>query len=234
MLEVKNLNVSYGRIQVIKDFTFSVGKEAVGFFGPNGAGKTTLINSIIGLVKPTSGEINFEGQSLLDRETHQIVRMGISVVPQDGELFPIMTVIENLRIGSAYIKEAREKTSERLEFVFKIFPILKERAFQLAGTMSGGQQRMLAVGRALMAMPRLLILDEPSVGLQPSLVTELFEKLAVIKTEGVSVLLSEQNVKQGLKVIDRGYVVENGTVVIESTADDLKNNEHVKRSYLGL
>jgi len=234
MLEVKNLNVSYGRIQVIKDFTFSVGNEAVGFFGPNGAGKTTLINSIIGLVKPTSGEINFEGQSLLDRETHQIVRMGISVVPQDGELFPIMTVIENLRIGSAYIKEAREKTSERLEFVFKIFPILKERAFQLAGTMSGGQQRMLAVGRALMAMPRLLILDEPSVGLQPSLVTELFEKLAVIKTEGVSVLLSEQNVKQGLKVIDRGYVVENGTVVIESTADDLKNNEHVKRSYLGL
>jgi branched-chain amino acid transport system ATP-binding protein len=234
MLEVKNLNVSYGRIQVIKDFTFSVGNEAVGFFGPNGAGKTTLINSIIGLVKPTSGEINFEGQSLLDRETHQIVRMGISVVPQDGELFPIMTVIENLRIGSAYIKEAREKTSEKLEFVFKIFPILKERAFQLAGTMSGGQQRMLAVGRALMAMPRLLILDEPSVGLQPSLVTELFEKLAVIKTEGVSVLLSEQNVKQGLKVIDRGYVVENGTVVIESTADDLKNNEHVKRSYLGL
>lgn len=234
MLEVKNLNVSYGRIQVIKDFTFSVGDEAIGFFGPNGAGKTTLINSIIGLVRPTSGEINFEGQSLLDRETHQIVRMGISVVPQDGELFPIMTVIENLRIGSAYIKVAREKTSERLEFVFKIFPILKERAFQLAGTMSGGQQRMLAVGRALMAMPRLLILDEPSVGLQPSLVTELFEKLAVIKTEGVSILLSEQNVKQGLKVIDRGYVVENGTVVIESTADDLKNNEHVKRSYLGL
>ena len=234
MLEVKNLNVSYGRIQVIKDFTFSVGDEAIGFFGPNGAGKTTLINSIIGLVRPTSGEINFEGQSLLDRETYQIVRMGISVVPQDGELFPIMTVIENLRIGSSYIKEAREKTSERLEFVFKIFPILKERAFQLAGTMSGGQQRMLAVGRALMAMPRLLILDEPSVGLQPSLVTELFEKLAVIKTEGVSVLLSEQNVKQGLKVIDRGYVVENGAVVIESTADDLKNNEHVKRSYLGL
>lgn len=234
MLEVKNLNVSYGRIQVIKDFTFSVGNEAVGFFGPNGAGKTTLINSIIGLVRPTSGEINFEGQSLLDRETYQIVRMGISVVPQDGELFPIMTVIENLRIGSSYIKEAREKTGERLEFVFKIFPILKERAFQLAGTMSGGQQRMLAVGRALMAMPRLLILDEPSVGLQPSLVTELFEKLAVIKTEGVSILLSEQNVKQGLKVIDRGYVVENGTVVIESTADDLKNNEHVKRSYLGL
>ncbi|HCO69939.1 ABC transporter ATP-binding protein [Mesotoga sp.] len=234
MLEVKNLYVSYGRIQVISDFSFSVGKEAVGLFGPNGAGKTTLINSIIGLVKPKEGEILFEGESLLPYETHTIVRKGISVVPQDGELFPIMSVLENLKIGAAYIKEARDRVDERLEFVFKIFPMLKERAYQLAGTMSGGQQRMLAVGRSLMALPRLLILDEPSVGLQPSLVSELFEKLSVIKSEGVSMILSEQNVRQGLKVIDRGYVIENGTLAIESNAEDLMHNEHVKRSYLGL
>jgi len=234
MLEVKNLNVSYGRIQVVTDFSFSVGEEAVGLFGPNGAGKTTLINSIIGLVKPTSGEILFEGESLIPYETHTIIRKGISVVPQDGELFPIMNVLENLKIGAAYIKEARDRIEERLDFVFKIFPILKERAYQLAGTMSGGQQRMLAVGRALMAVPRLLILDEPSVGLQPSLVSELFEKLLAIKSEGVSMILSEQNVRQGLKVIDRGYVIENGTLAIESTAEDLMHNEYVKRSYLGL
>ncbi len=234
MLEVKNLNVSYGKIQVVRDFSFSVGKEAVGLFGPNGAGKTTLINAVIGFVKPMSGEITFEGKSLLPYETHRIVRMGIAVVPQEAELFPAMTVLENLRIGSAFIKAAREKTEERLEFVFKIFPILKERALQFAGTLSGGQQRMLAVGRTLMSIPRLLILDEPSVGLQPSLVSELFEKLQAIKEEGVSILLSEQNVMQGLKVIDRGYIVENGSVAIESTAEGLKNNEHVHRSYLGL
>ncbi|HON28681.1 MAG TPA: ABC transporter ATP-binding protein [Mesotoga infera] len=234
MLDVKNINVSYGRIQVIRDFSFHVGAEAVGLFGPNGAGKTTLINSVIGLVKPTSGSITFQGQSLLPFETHKIIRMGIAVVPQDGELFPIMTVLENLKIGAAYIKEARERIPERLEFVFKIFPILKERLYQLAGTFSGGQQRMLAVARALMSIPKLLILDEPSVGLQPSLVSELFEKLSMIKNEGVSILLSEQNVRQGLKVIDRGYVIENGTLAIESIADDLMHNEHVKKSYLGL
>ncbi|MBU4509411.1 ABC transporter ATP-binding protein [bacterium] len=234
MLEVKNINVYYGKLHVIWDFSLIVDGKAVGIFGPNGAGKTTLINTIVGLVKPASGQIIFNGKPITNLETHQIIRKGIAIVPQERELFPFMSVLENLNSGAAYIPNAREKMEENLEFAFEIFPILKQRVAQLAGTLSGGEQRMLAIGRALMANPKILILDEPSVGLQPSLVLELFEKLNMIKKEGVSILLTEQNVRQGLKVIDRGYVIENGRIVLEDNAENLTNNDYVKKSFLGL
>ncbi|MBU4226562.1 MAG: ABC transporter ATP-binding protein [Chloroflexi bacterium] len=234
MLEVKNINVYYGKLHVIWDFSLIVDSKAVGLFGSNGAGKTTLINTIVGLVKPASGQIIFNGKPITNLETHQIIRKGIAIVPQERELFPFMSVLENLNSGAAYIPNAREKMEENLEFAFEIFPILKQRVAQLAGTLSGGEQRMLAIGRALMANPKILILDEPSVGLQPSLVLELFEKLNMIKKEGVSILLTEQNVRQGLKVIDRGYVIENGRIVLEDNAENLTNNDYVKKSFLGL
>ncbi|MEJ5230290.1 MAG: ABC transporter ATP-binding protein [Pseudothermotoga sp.] len=234
MLEIKDLNVAYGKIQVLWDLSLKIGSEAVGLFGPNGAGKTTLINCIVGMIKPMSGGIFFEGQNIVGMETHKIVRLGIALVPQERELFPLMSVEENLRSGAAYISHARDHIIDSMNFVFTIFPVLKERLSQKAGTMSGGEQRMLAVGRALMSRPKLLILDEPSVGLQPSIVIEMFSKLREIRKEGVAVLLTEQNVKQGLKVIDRGYVIENGRIVLEDESKNLAQNEHVKKAYLGV
>ncbi len=235
MLEINNLDVSYGRIQVIWDLSMKIGdNEAVSIFGSNGAGKTTLIKAIMGLVKDKSGSIKFNGEELIGLPTHEIVKKGIALVPQKRELFPLMSVKENLKLGSAYIPNARDKTNENLDFVYNIFPILKEREKQLAGTMSGGQQRMLALGRALMSNPKLLILDEPSVGLQPSLVTELFKKMGDIKKEDVSILLAEQNVQQGLKIIDRGYVLENGKIEMEDTVEGLSSNEEIQKTYLGI
>ena len=194
-----------------------VQQESVGLFGPNGAGRRTLINAIVGLVRPSGGDILFEGQSLLSLKTHQRMRRGIAVVPQERELFPAMTVLENLRAGCSYIPGAKEKIDERFDVVLGLFPILKERFRQLAGTMSGGQQRMLAIGRALMADPRLLILDEPSGGLQPNLVKELFHRLSEIK-KTVALIIAEQNVRQCLQAIDRGYVIENGRISLEGQA----------------
>jgi len=234
MLEIKNINVYYGKLHVIWDFSLIVDNMAVGLFGPNGAGKKALINTIVGLIKPESGQIIFNGKPITNLETHQIIREGLAIVPQERELFPFMSVLENLNSGAAYIPSAREKMEENLGFVFGIFPILKQRVVQLAGTLSGGEQRMLAIGRALMANPKILILDEPSVGLQPSLVSELFEKLKMIKKEGVSILLTEQNVRQGLKVIDRGYVIENGRTVLEDNAENLAHNDYVRKSFFGL
>lgn len=235
MLEINNLDVSYGRIQVIWDLSMKIGDdEAVSIFGSNGAGKTTLINAIMGLVKNKTGSIKFNSEDISNLATHEIVKKGIAMVPQKRELFPLMTVKENLKLGAAYIPAAKDKIQESLEFVYNIFPILKEREKQLAGTMSGGQQRMLALGRALMANPKLLILDEPSVGLQPSLVTELFKKMGEIKKEDVSILLAEQNVQQGLKIIDRGYVIENGQIEMEDTVEGLSSNEKIQKTYLGI
>jgi branched-chain amino acid transport system ATP-binding protein len=233
MLELRNINVFYGKLHILWDLSLEVGKESVGLFGPNGAGKTTLINVVLGLVKPISGEIRFDGGSLLPLETYQKIRRGISVVPQERELFPAMTVMENLRTGAAYIREAKGKAQENLDFVFGIFPPLKERVKQPAGTLSGGGQRMLAIGRALMANPKMLILDEPSCGLQPSLVSDLFHRLKEIK-EKVSLLIAEQNVRQCLKAIDRGYVIENGRIVMEKNSRDLAGDDHIRKSYLGL
>ena len=233
MLEVKNLNVFYGKLQILWDLSMQVGNESVGMFGPNGAGKTTLINAILGLVKPVSGEIILDGTSLLKMETDEIIKQGISIVPQERELFPLMTVEENLRAGNAYIPSARKKYKERLEYVLTMFPILKERLDQPAGSMSGGQQRMVAIGRALMADPKILILDEPSGGLQPSIVTEVFHRLKDIK-ESISILVTEQNVRQALKAIDRGYILENGKIAMADTAQNLAGNDHIRKSYLGI
>ncbi len=235
MLEINNLDVSYDKIQVIWDLSLKISNnEAVGIFGPNGSGKSTLIKAIMGLVSAGSGEVIYNGESITDFETHNITKKGIALVPQRRELFPLMSVKENLRLGAAYIPKARKRIEENLQSIYQIFPILKEREKQLAGTMSGGQQRMLAVGRALMSNPKLLILDEPSIGLQPSLVTDLFKKLNEIKKQDVSVLLAEQNVRQGLKVIDRGYVLENGKIAFADNAEKLSNNEHIQKTYLGL
>jgi branched-chain amino acid transport system ATP-binding protein len=233
MLALRNINIFYGKLHILWDLSLEVGKESVGLFGPNGAGKTTLINAVLGLVRPVSGEIQFDGESLFSLDTYQRIRRGISVVPQERELFPMMTVIENLRAGAAYIPGAKPKVQERLDFVFGIFPVLRERTKQPAGTLSGGGQRMLAIGRALMADPKMLILDEPSSGLQPSLVSDLFHRLKEIKAK-VSLLIAEQNVRQCLKAIDRGYVIENGRIVMEKGAQDLAGNDHIRRSYLGL
>jgi branched-chain amino acid transport system ATP-binding protein len=233
MLTLRGVNVSYGKLHILWDLSLQVGQESVGLFGPNGAGKTTLINTLLGLVKPTSGEILFAGETLLALKTHQRIRRGIAVVPQERELFPTMTVLENLMSGALHIPRAKQKAREQLDTVIQLFPVLKERFKQQAGTMSGGQQRMLAIGRALMADPLLLILDEPSGGLQPSLVSELFERLGKIK-ERVAILVAEQNVRQCLKAIDRGYVIENGRVVMEKNVEELTNNDYIRKSYLGI
>lgn len=233
MLALKDVNVSYGKLHILWDLSLEVGQESVGLFGPNGAGKTTLINTLLGLVKPTSGEILFAGENLLALPTHQRIRLGIAVVPQERELFPTLTVLENLKSGAVHIPRARQKAKEQLDTIVQLFPVLKDRFKQPAGTMSGGQQRMLAIGRALMADPLLLILDEPSGGLQPSLVSELFERLGKIK-EKVAILVAEQNVRQCLKAIDRGYVIENGRVVMEKNAAELTSNDHIRKSYLGI
>jgi len=235
MLSIKNLDAFYGKLHVLWDISLDIGNESVGIFGPNGAGKTTLINCIIGLVKPANGDIQFEGQSLINVDTYRIARAGISVVPQERELFPLMTVAENLEAGAAYIRSALPKKKERLEFVFNIFPVLKLKSMLYAAILSGGEQRMLAIARALMASPRLLILDEPSTGLQPSLTTDLFLRLKQIRqSENIAVLIAEQNVRQCLKAIDRGYVIENGRIALQDSAEALKDNDYVRRSYLGL
>jgi branched-chain amino acid transport system ATP-binding protein len=233
MLTLKEVNVSYGKLHILRDISLQVGQESVGLFGPNGAGKTTLINTLLGIVTPTSGDITFAGDNLLALKTHQRIQTGIAVVPQERELFPTMSVLENLNSGALHNPRARHKVKEQLEIVVELFPVLRDRFKQLAGTMSGGQQRMLAIGRALMADPRLLILDEPSGGLQPSIVSELFERLGAIKTK-VAILVAEQNVRQCLKAIDRGYVIENGRVVMEDNAGNLKSNDHIRKSYLGI
>jgi len=233
MLEIKNMNVFYGKLHILWDLSLSIGNESIGLFGPNGAGKTTLINAILGLVKPASGEILFHGENILSVKTHEIIRKGIAVVPQERDLFPLMTVQENLRAGASYVPAARNRIQERLEFCLTAFPQLKSRLKQRAGTLSGGGQRMVAIARALMADPKLIILDEPTGGLQPSIVTELFHQLKELKAH-VSVLVAEQNVRQCLKAIDRGYLLENGRKMLEDSAEALAGNDHIRRSYLGI
>ena len=233
MLKLESINCSYGKLKVINNVSMSIKNESVGVFGPNGAGKTTLINALMGMLPVQSGRIIYEDEDITKNKTHEIARKGIALVPQERELFPWMSVLDNLELGAVFIPNAKDKLSERLDFVFQMFPILKERSSQMAATMSGGQQRMLAIGRALMANPDLLILDEPSLGLQPSIVSDLFDKLGELK-KVLSILVTEQNVRESLRSIDRGYVLENGSIVIEDTAEGLSNNPQVIASYLGL
>lgn len=233
MLQIRELEVSYGRIPVLRGVSLTVGNESVGLFGPNGAGKTTLINAIMGFLRPRAGSATVDGQDLTTLRTHQIARAGIALVPQERELFPGMSVGDNLELGAVYIPRARALMEKQRETVLGLFPVLRERYRQLAGTLSGGQQRMVAIGRALMANPRLLILDEPSLGLQPSIVSEVFERLAQLKAT-VSILVTEQNVRESLRAVDRGYVLENGSIALQDSAEGLSNNPHVIASYLGI
>jgi len=234
MLEVKNVDVFYGDVQVLWDVSFNVQKgEIVALIGANGSGKTTSLNTVSSILKPKKGSVTYEGQALHTRAPHELVGLGIAHVPEARRLFAEMTVKENLLLG-ALTPEAKKARPEMLEKVYGIFPRLKEREKQAAGTMSGGEQQMCAIARGLMSKPRLLMLDEPSLGLSPILVTDIFRVITEVHDAGVTVLLIEQNVFKTLAVADRAYVLENGRIVLTGTGKDLLNDEHVKKAYLGV
>lgn len=234
MLEVSGINVSYGGAHVLWGVSLDVAKdEMVTVVGSNGAGKSTLLKTISGLVRPTTGEITFRGERIDGLPPYRIVEMGIAHIPEGRKLFPQLTVLENLSLG-AYTKRAHEKKKETLEQVFNRFPILRERQKQLASTLSGGEQQMLAIARGLMSQPELLVLDEPSLGLAPRLVMQVFDSIREIKQTGVEVLLVEQNVRHALELADRAYVLETGRVTLEGPCRELVNDEHVKKAFLGL
>ena len=231
ILEVKDLHVSYGGIKAVKDISFAVPKgEVVTLIGANGAGKSSTLRSIVGLVKPESGSIQFEGAQLAGLPTDQIVSKGITLVPEGRRVFPDLTVLENLKIGAYMRKDSLE---EDLNWVHDLFPRLKERSWQLAGTLSGGEQQMLAIGRALMSRPELIMMDEPSLGLAPIIVQGVFDIIREINKQGVTILLVEQNANMALKAADLGYVMETGQITLSGTGKELAENEEVKAAYLG-
>ena len=233
MLEVKNLNVHYGVIHALKDVSMEVKEgEIVSLIGANGAGKTTLLHSISGLLKKTSGDIIFLGHSLHKTSAKNIVKKGITQVPEGRHIFPGMSVYENLIIG-AYLRKDKEGIKEDLNNIYQRFPILKQRSNQDASTLSGGEQQMLAMGRALMARPKILLLDEPSMGLAPILVKEIFQIIKDINAEGTTVLLVEQNAKMALSIADRGYVMETGKIVMSGTGAELIESSDIQKAYLG-
>ncbi len=233
MLTIKNLEVAYGKIQVLwgVDLTINEG-EIIALVGANGAGKTTLLKTISGMLKPKAGEIRFNGGSLSRATPRDIVRHGVVHVPEGRKLFPEMNVLDNLLMGGYMISTSER--AKRLEEVFRLFPILKERERQMAGTLSGGEQQMAALARGLMAQPKLLMLDEPSLGLAPLMVEKIFEAVEAIHREGVTVLLVEQNVHEALGLADRAYVLENGKIALEGIGKDLLADEHVRGAYLGI
>ena len=234
LLELRGVEVAYGDLPALRGVSVSVeAGETLSVVGANGAGKTTMLRAISGLMRPRAGQILFDGERLDSLPSHAIVGRGVVQVPEGRKIFPSLTVLENLELGS-YVAAAKARRREGLEEVFGLFPRLKERERQAAGTMSGGEQQMLAIGRALMARPRLLMLDEPSLGLAPIIVTEIFRIIGEINRSGTTVLLVEQNTRQALALSRRGYVLENGRVVLEGTGAELLGNEHVKRAYLGM
>jgi branched-chain amino acid transport system ATP-binding protein len=234
MLELNAVNTYYGKVRALWDVSLRVDeKEIVALVGANGAGKTTMLNTISGMIHPTSGSVQFCGQRIDRLLSYQIVKIGISHIPEGGKPFPDMTVHENLEMG-AYHDATWRKREETFEQVYKIFPILKERAGQLARTLSGGERQMLAVGRGLMSRPKLCALDEPSYGLSPILVKEIFNVIKTLRDQGMTLLLVEQNVQQTLEIADRSYVLENGRIVSEGKSRDLLQNDHIKKAYLGL
>ena len=234
MLSVEGLSVFYGDIQVLWNASFQVERsEIVTMLGPNGAGKTTLMKTISGLLRPASGSVRFENQRLDRLPPYRIVEQGVVQVPEARQLFPEMSVAENLDLG-AYLPAARTRRAESLAWVEELFPILAERRRQLAGTLSGGQQQMLAIGRALMARPRLLMLDEPSLGLAPQAVADMFRAVTRINQDGIGVLLVEQNVHQALGIAHRAYVLETGRVVHEASPAQLLADPHIRAAYLGM
>jgi branched-chain amino acid transport system ATP-binding protein len=234
MLKINHIDVSYGDVQVLWDVSFEVReKEILVLIGANGAGKSTTLRTISGLLRPSKGSIEFKGTRLDRIPDYKIVETGIAHVPEGRRLFPEMTVEENLIIGSLNPK-ARTKRQQTLKEIYRIFPRLEERRKQYARTLSGGEQQMCAIGRGMMALPELLLFDEPSLGLSPILVQEIFQTAQRINREGVTILLVEQNVKQTLSICHRAYVLENGRIVLEGTGGELLNNPHVKEAYLGI
>ena len=234
MLELKNVNAGYGSFQAIFDISLSVkAGEAIAVIGPTGAGKTTLLRVISRLLEATSGDISMQGQSYINLPAHEVVGLGIAQVPEGRRLFPRLSVQDNLKMG-AYTPAARQTYEERLDYVYQLFPRMAERRNQLAGTMSGGEQQMCAIGRALMSKPKLLLLDEPSAGLAPVIVQSIFELMHKIRAEGYTVLIVEQNIKQVLKVVDRGYLIETGKLRASGTSAELLASDEVHKAYLGV
>ena len=233
MLEVKDLEVYYGVIQAIKGISLHVEEgEVIALIGANGAGKTTTLQTITGMLNAKAGSIQFEGTELTKIPGHKIVSMGMAHVPEGRRVFAQLSVLENLKLG-AYTRKDKTEIEESLKRVYKSFPRLEERKNQLAGTLSGGEQQMLAMGRALMSKPRIVLMDEPSMGLSPIFVEEIFNIIKEISAEGTTVLLVEQNAKKALSIADRAYVLETGKIVLEGNAKDLLNDESIKKAYLG-
>jgi branched-chain amino acid transport system ATP-binding protein len=234
LLAVSNIQVYYGLVQVLWDLSFRVHeREVVAMVGSNGAGKSTTLKAISGLVRIASGQILFNGRRLDQTPAHQIVENQIALIPEGRRLFPYSSVLANLDLG-AYTKRARERRKESLDYVFALFPVLRERQNQMAGTLSGGEQQMLAIGRGLMSRPTLLMLDEPSLGLAPIVAEKVLEVLQKLNREGLTILLVEQNVHHALNLSNRAYVIENGRIVMEGPGKDLLENPHVKTAYLGI
>ena len=233
ILKIEDLQVRYGGIEAVKGISFDVQQgQIVTLIGSNGAGKSSTLRTISGLVKPSGGKITFQGEDITGKDPTQIVTQGVTLVPEGRRIFPDMTVLENLKIG-AYLR--KDDLSEDLEWVYSLFPRLKERSWQAGGTLSGGEQQMLAVGRALMSRPKLLMMDEPSLGLAPLIIKQIFEIIKKINVESnMTVFLVEQNANQALKIAHRGYVMENGAITLEDKAENLLSNEDVKKAYLGM
>jgi len=234
MLEVRNIDTLYGKTQALWDVCLGISEsEIVALVGSNGAGKTTLLNTISGLVRPASGSVEFLGRRIDGLPPHSVVELGISHVPEGGRVFPEMSVRENLEMG-AYTDSAWKQKDETLDQVYEVFPILKERERQLARTLSGGERQMLAIGRGLMSRPKLCLFDEPSYGLAPLLVGEIFRIIQGLRDQGITVFLIEQNVRRTLEIADRAYVLENGRVCLEGACDELLQSDFVRKAYLGL
>jgi branched-chain amino acid transport system ATP-binding protein len=234
MIELKDINAGYGQVQIVRDVSMNIdNNEIVALIGANGAGKSTIIKTISGMLPVSSGSIIFEGKRIENMPAHKIITNGIALVPEGRRLFPYMTVQENLELG-AYVENNREKVRENMEWVFGLFPILDERKAQLAGTFSGGEQQMLTIGRALMSKPKFLMMDEPSLGLSPLIVDEVFKTVELLQNEGVTILLVEQNVRKSLEIANRGYVLEHGRIVLSGEATGLLEDENVKKAYLGM
>ena len=233
MLEIKDLEVYYGMIQAIKGISFEVNEgEVIALIGANGAGKTTILHTISGLIAPKKGSITFEGQEITKIPAHKIVENGLAQVPEGRRVFPSLSVLQNLKLG-AYTRKDKKEIDDTLKMIYERFPRLKERKNQPAGTLSGGEQQMLAMGRALMSKPRIILMDEPSMGLSPIFVNEIFDIIKQVSASGTTVLLVEQNAKKALSIADRGYVLETGKIVKEGKASDLLNDEAVQKAYLG-
>ena len=233
MLEIKDIEVYYGMIQAIKGISFEVNEgEVIALIGANGAGKTTTLHTITGLLSPKKGSVIFEGKDIKKVPAHKIVSLGIAHVPEGRRVFAELTVYENLKMG-AYTRKDKDEIENTLEMVYKRFPRLEERKNQLAGTLSGGEQQMLAMGRALMSHPKIIVMDEPSMGLSPILVNEIFDIIQEVSKGGTTVLLVEQNAKKALSIADRAYVLETGRIVLEGDAKVLMNDDSIKKAYLG-